>query len=361
MPSCPAEIMSGTKEGNSVEVPDEGNAGSCNHRCIVCLHTFQSKAALVDHVQTQHKPPPYRCHVCRYGFTRGSELTDHLRTHLGYITKGDTLLCVTCGERCADDASLKDHRKVHTDDETPMCRICDEPYDHLIRVHTGPKPFKCRICLKLFKKSSDFHMHVTTHSGDSLYTCDVCGKGFSRKTKIRNHRLLVHDIRSHKCSTCNLTFDDAEYESHRQSHGSSVFNECNVCNKVFDSVSTFERHKMFHGRTPCFVCKTCNKRFHVLAQLLSHVATHSKSRQYECEVCDVQFSTIEEFNNHRVRRHKQTPLVACLNCNAVFTSQIQLAEHRLEHYRACLPNTSNTNEHLSSHQEPGHNLPTKTY
>ncbi|CAD5217091.1 unnamed protein product [Bursaphelenchus okinawaensis] len=56
-----------------------------------------------------------------------------------------------------------------------------------IRIHTGQKPFQCRICSRSFSRSDHLTTHVRTHTGEKPFTCDVCGRKFARSDERKRH------------------------------------------------------------------------------------------------------------------------------------------------------------------------------
>ncbi|KHJ95689.1 zinc finger, C2H2 type [Oesophagostomum dentatum] len=66
-----------------------------------------------------------------------------------------------------------------------------------IRIHTGQKPFQCRICLRAFSRSDHLTTHVRTHTGEKPFSCDVCGRKFARSDERKRHtKRLLLDARS---------------------------------------------------------------------------------------------------------------------------------------------------------------------
>nr|XP_057920177.1 E3 SUMO-protein ligase EGR2a [Doryrhamphus excisus] len=62
----------------------------------------------------------------------------------------------------------------------------DELSRHL-RIHTGLKPFQCRVCLRAFSRSDHLTTHVRTHTGEKPFSCDTCGRRFARSDERRRH------------------------------------------------------------------------------------------------------------------------------------------------------------------------------
>ncbi|KFU85545.1 Early growth response protein 4 [Chaetura pelagica] len=62
----------------------------------------------------------------------------------------------------------------------------DELNRHL-RIHTGHKPFQCRICLSTSSRSDHLTTHIRTHTGEKPFSCDTCGRRFARSDEKKRH------------------------------------------------------------------------------------------------------------------------------------------------------------------------------
>lgn len=56
-----------------------------------------------------------------------------------------------------------------------------------IRIHTGQKPFQCRICKRSFSRSDHLTTHIRTHTGEKPFSCDTCGRKFARSDEKKRH------------------------------------------------------------------------------------------------------------------------------------------------------------------------------
>ncbi|XP_075222903.1 zinc finger domain-containing protein striped isoform X2 [Lycorma delicatula] len=67
-----------------------------------------------------------------------------------------------------------------------------------IRIHTGQKPFQCRICMRSFSRSDHLTTHIRTHTGEKPFSCDVCGRKFARSDEKKRHAKVHLKQRSKK-------------------------------------------------------------------------------------------------------------------------------------------------------------------
>ena len=61
------------------------------------------------------------------------------------------------------------------------CQICGKFVTRLsshMKIHSSEKAFRCELCGKGFKQSSDLTSHIRTHTGSKPYKCDFCQKTF---------------------------------------------------------------------------------------------------------------------------------------------------------------------------------------
>lgn len=67
-----------------------------------------------------------------------------------------------------------------------------------VRVHTGQKPFQCRICMRSFSRSDHLTTHIRTHTGEKPFACGECGRKFARSDERKRHAKIHQRQRDRK-------------------------------------------------------------------------------------------------------------------------------------------------------------------
>lgn len=95
-----------------------------------------------------------------------------------------------------------------------------------IRIHTGQKPFQCRICMRSFSRSDHLTTHIRTHTGEKPFSCDICGRKFARSDEKKRHAKvhLKQRIKKEKMSSQSAgsstqqSTSSMSHMQHQQSH-----------------------------------------------------------------------------------------------------------------------------------------------
>ncbi|XP_071403325.1 early growth response protein 2b-like [Centroberyx affinis] len=95
-----------------------------------------------------------------------------------------------------------------------------------IRIHTGHKPFQCRICMRNFSRSDHLTTHIRTHTGEKPFACDFCGRKFARSDERKRHTKIHLRQKERKSSTVSSSSSSSSASSglERGSGGISAAN-----------------------------------------------------------------------------------------------------------------------------------------
>ncbi|XP_036593589.1 zinc finger protein 75D-like [Trichosurus vulpecula] len=142
-------------------------------------------------------------------------------------------------------------------------------------VCTGEKPFKCLICGKSFKVSSDLIKHQRVHTEDRPYKCQECDKRFRWSSDLKKHLMIHRGIKPHRCSWCGKSFrKNTHLLSHQRTHTGEKPFKCHECGKSFSQNSHLIMHQTTHTGEQPHKCSMCGKNFSRRSSLLRHQKLH---------------------------------------------------------------------------------------
>ena len=191
--------------------------------CKDCGSSFNSRWDLKVHMQEAHQRKHVRiiqnnqprqvklneeevgefyCEYCGKGFTNQKQYKCHVKYHHQMDHQQKCKYCDFLGNK----HSIERHEVLHFDPTLP-CETCGKLFHHLtnLRRHQrmshlpdSMKKHRCHICSKGFDEKIKLHEHFNVHTGAKPYKCRLCDMAYQNKSNRTAHERKAHGITSNK-------------------------------------------------------------------------------------------------------------------------------------------------------------------
>ncbi|XP_058118768.1 zinc finger protein 54-like [Anopheles ziemanni] len=178
---------------------------------ILCPICGKLVIDIVNHDNARHsKKVYYDCPHCSVKMINRSNLLRHVATvHDKKIIK----TCETCGEGFVHHNTYKAHIMAqHGIGKTYECKICMITFNqfanhnrHMNKWHRPAKEYTCNICKKILPSSKSLKNHQRVHSDEQPFACRSCPKRFKSSCARRTHEIVHTGIRF-SCELCKRSY-----------------------------------------------------------------------------------------------------------------------------------------------------------
>ena len=266
----------------------------------------------------------FKCPQCALTFKARARLRQHCRTVHHFE--------LDAGENLSNYPELKDVKVAESG--RLICPCCPLTLkgpagllDHYKSVHLDKKT---HVKLKHTRRSLSALAFVKT-SEDGLMHCPKCTLAFKTRDYLGRHFSEVHENHhDYECPVCHLKF---KTRSTAQFHREMIHNDgtgnllCHLCDMRFYQSCYLNRHiKTFHGKG--VTCSQCNAKFSTHLQLKKHRSVSHVNEDFRCDFCKESFLSLKRLENHLEKIHPDAePVNICSYCQKSFSAAQQLSYH----------------------------------
>ncbi|MGH0118593.1 UNVERIFIED_CONTAM: hypothetical protein FKN15_050102 [Acipenser sinensis] len=207
-------------------------------QCQRDIHSVPERKPFACPMESMRVPPPLTPLNTIRNFTLGGPAIDGPRLPIAYSPQNLPLRPILRPRKYPNRPSKT---PVHERPYPCPAEGCDRRFsrsDELtrhIRIHTGHKPFQCRICMRNFSRSDHLTTHIRTHTGEKPFACDFCGRKFARSDERKRHTKIHLRQKERKSSSAASTTSVVSNTDRRVSISTSTGNMCPTGNSMCPS------------------------------------------------------------------------------------------------------------------------------
>uniref|UniRef100_A0A8D9AT90 Zinc finger protein 527 n=1 Tax=Cacopsylla melanoneura TaxID=428564 RepID=A0A8D9AT90_9HEMI len=248
--------------------------------------------------------------------------------------------CDYCNKCFKQEAHLKQHVRIHTDDRPYGCTYCGKAFrqkavlNQHVRLHTGEKPYTCAHCAERFRQMTTLKLHMRKHLCEAIssgnYTSPVFGSAqYKDIVKLMGQKGAVVPPGGELTNQQAANALSQHIQQMQQQNGSHMGrgpgrprgsinpsqhtgdmnlyyverpHACKFCSKCFKQEAHLKLHIRTHSDYRPFACTYCGKCFRLKAILNQHLRLHTGEKPYECETCGEKFRQMTTLKLH-MRKH----------------------------------------------------------
>ena len=209
--------------------------------------------------------------------------------------------CNQCDHSSINSINLKNHKRIHHGVNATKCNMCKfsrtNMKEHIMRKHTGEKPFKCYHCNYSCVTSGHLQSHMRTHAEERPFKCSKCDKAFKRKSDLVKHSKI------HLSSHWGIFVEGALISTgtvRKKLHVNSgeKLNKCNQCPYTSSTASSLRNHLHKHSGEKPNKCNKCDYASGYVGALKRHLITHTGEKPNKCNQCDYASSRASHLRAH---------------------------------------------------------------
>ncbi|KAF4519867.1 hypothetical protein B566_EDAN005205 [Ephemera danica] len=201
-----------------------------------------------------------------------------------------------------------------------------------VRIHTGERPFDCKVCGYTFNRADKLKAHLRIHTGEKPYKCQTCSYAATDPSSLRKH------IRTHTDERpCAAFKTNTDLKRHTKLHTDEKPFSCDLCDfrsRIKGNLTSHMRraHLGGHKKYTCILCRTFVA--HTYTALVQHKKTHINCLQ-RCNIgkCDYVAATLPAFRYHLRSKHPgECAQLSCKHCSFTCSQNGELRTHlKFEH------------------------------